>query len=304
MLVNKYNFGRRFLYRVYRYFPMARLLKRVSIPLKVRRLRQKIEERKQLLAETLAAAGRHPLFDHIEIETLNRCNADCAFCPVNRHIDPRPATRMSQELFTSILEQLRELDYDRNVYLFSNNEPLLDTRIFDWVRQAHETLPKARVRLYTNGVLLTLDKFKRLIPYLDNLTVNNYCEDFRFQPHLMEIHDYAQSDPALAGKFRLVMRYQREIMTSRAGQSPNKQDILSATLPVGCLLPARQLIVRPDGKLSLCCNDAFGAVTLGDLTKDRIIDAWNSEPRRTLRRQVLDSRSAHPLCQSCDTLYF
>lgn len=28
------------------------------------------------------------------------------------------------------------------------------------------------------------------------------------------------------------------------------------------------MVVRPDGKVSLCCNDALGTMTLGDLTKE------------------------------------
>ena len=30
-----------------------------------------------------------PIFQTIEIETINRCNGKCSFCPVNRNIDPR-----------------------------------------------------------------------------------------------------------------------------------------------------------------------------------------------------------------------
>ena len=30
-------------------------------------------------------------FDRVEIETISRCNNTCAFCPVNRHVDPPPA---------------------------------------------------------------------------------------------------------------------------------------------------------------------------------------------------------------------
>ena len=36
---------------------------------------------------------------NIEIETFNRCNATCQFCPVNRDADPRPMKRMEESLF-------------------------------------------------------------------------------------------------------------------------------------------------------------------------------------------------------------
>ena len=38
------------------------------------------------------------MFHHIEIETINRCNGVCSFCPINCRIDPREKKVMSEEL--------------------------------------------------------------------------------------------------------------------------------------------------------------------------------------------------------------
>lgn len=40
-----------------------------------------------------------PLFNNIEIETVNRCNGTCSFCPVNKNQDPREYKKMPEELF-------------------------------------------------------------------------------------------------------------------------------------------------------------------------------------------------------------
>lgn len=37
-----------------------------------------------------------PLFEEIEIETLNRCNGKCSFCPVNVNEPQRPYHKMSR----------------------------------------------------------------------------------------------------------------------------------------------------------------------------------------------------------------
>lgn len=301
MLVNKYNLGRRVLYRLYWAVPALRLLKRLPLANKTEKLKGIVHRRKQELAEAMAATGRHPLFEHIEIETFNRCNGECGFCPVNRHLDTRPAARMSEEMFKSIIDQLRALDYRGIVYPYSNNEPLLDTRIVDFVAYTRESLPKAKIYFYTNGTLLTLEKYRQLVDLVDDFTINNYCSDFRYPPHVLEIHEFAEKTPGLDRKTKVVMRYRQEIMTSRGGQSPNKLDILSKTLPVGCLLPARQVVVRPDGKLSLCCNDALGTMTLGDLTKESLADAWWGERYREIRERILNGRDAFELCRRCDT---
>ena len=43
----------------------------------------------------------HPLL--ISIETVNRCNGTCAFCPCNINDEKRPFKRMTEELFYSII---------------------------------------------------------------------------------------------------------------------------------------------------------------------------------------------------------
>lgn len=39
------------------------------------------------------------LFLRIDIETINRCNGTCPFCPVNAKAEQRPYAKMSEDLF-------------------------------------------------------------------------------------------------------------------------------------------------------------------------------------------------------------
>ena len=66
------------------------------------------------------------LFSSVEIETINRCNSTCSFCPVNRLRRPASTVSMSDDLFTRILDDLGSLGYSGKLALHSNNEPLLD----------------------------------------------------------------------------------------------------------------------------------------------------------------------------------
>ncbi len=114
------------------------------------------------LVATFRDVSAPPWFKHVELETLNRCNGGCEFCPVNRKAAQRPLARMSEALFEDILRQLAEIRYAQGVSLYSNNEPLLDTRLPEFAALARERLPHARLKLYTNGTLLTLDMFRQL----------------------------------------------------------------------------------------------------------------------------------------------
>ncbi len=245
-----------------------------------------------------------PLFNHVEVETLNRCNGGCAFCPVNRDADPRPPLCMPESLFASIVGQLADLGYQGFFGLYSNNEPLLDNRLECFAAEARERLPGALLNLSTNGTLLDVDRFRRLMRHFDRVVVNNYAERPALHDRAREIADFcrtAEGERLLAGKtLEISLRHDRDVLTSRAGNAPNRPPP-ARPLSLPCLLPYSQLVVRPDGKISLCCNDALGQETLGDLTRESLSEAWNGEARRRAQRLMAEAgRGGLALCRRCD----
>ena len=77
--------------------------------------------------------SKSPELHSIEIETVNACNNDCSFCPASKKNDTRIHRFMSEKLFKKIITELQEMQYSGVVSLFSNNEPLLDKRIFEFI---------------------------------------------------------------------------------------------------------------------------------------------------------------------------
>ena len=142
-------------------------------------------------AKNFLAADTVPDFHMIEIETHNRCNNDCPFCPVNRNNDPRKHAVMKDEIFYTIIDQLRAMDYHGNIYFYSNNEPLLDGRIFKFIEHAKTLLPYAKHVLFTNGLLLNEEKFLALIKNLDELNIDNYDDNFELIPPVKKVLDNA-----------------------------------------------------------------------------------------------------------------
>lgn len=242
------------------------------------------------------------LFNHIEIETINRCNGICSFCPVNRNKDPREKAVMSEELFKDIVRQLEDLQYSGRFTTFSNNEPLLDDRIVEFNKYAREHLPKARIHLYTNGTLFNLDLFKELVPCLDELIVDNYNQELKLIKPVEEIVEYCKVHPELElnKKVTVVLRKPMEILTSRGGNAPNRKELVEYP-DDRCLLPYKQMIVRPTGQVSLCCNDALGEWTLGDLTKESVTDVWYGTKFTKVREALYKGRKFCGNCKYCDT---
>lgn len=239
------------------------------------------------------------LFHHVEIETINRCNGGCSFCPVNCRIDPREKKVMTVELFKKIIDELSEMNYKGRISLFSNNEPLLDQRIIDFHRYAREKLPNARFHLYTNGTLLTKEIFLELMKYLDELIVDNYQQNLELIPASKMIVEYAEGHPEIREKVTIVLRKPKEILTSRGGDAPNRTKV-NILKNIACVNPFQQMIIRPDGKISLCCNDPLGKCTLGDVTKQTLMDIWNGKEFQMVREKIINGRENFEHCKNCD----
>jgi radical SAM protein with 4Fe4S-binding SPASM domain len=101
----------------------------------------------------------------------------------------------------------------------------------------------------------------------------------------------------------ILLRNKNEVLNSRAGEAPNKtgQRRYMHYRGSSCMYPFRQLCVQPGGKVSLCCEDVSGRVTLGDVSKDTIKSVWNN-PAFTAMRKILRTkgRTALEPCLGCD----
>ncbi|MDL2267532.1 SPASM domain-containing protein [Desulfovibrio sp. OttesenSCG-928-G15] len=245
-----------------------------------------------------------PLFSHIELETHNRCNGTCAFCGVNRNAPQRPYARMTEALYEAILAELSGLHFRGSLSLHSNNEPLLDKRLPDFAAEARKRLPKAKIRMFTNGTLLTLDLYRKILPSFDRIFINNYAPDAVMHSNVREIHDFCRSpegEKLLEGKTLIIqLRDPNVVLSSRGGSAPNRE---APARPIRalCRLPFKQFIIRPDGGVSLCCNDALGKVTLGTLGEQSMLEVWQGKKATAMRRAMVEKgRAAIPLCALCD----
>lgn len=241
-----------------------------------------------------------PLFSSIEIEVINRCNGECPFCPVNRHIDPRKLQKMDEKLYKKIIDELGELNYSGRLALHSNNEPFLDSRIIEFTKYAREKVPKAFLYMYTNGTLVTIDKFNEIIPYLDRMVIDNYDDDLKLHENAKKIHAVCKSNREIDRKVEIHIRKVHEVLDTRGGQSPNNKK--RKTYHMSCILPYKQMIIRPDGKTSLCCNDPYGKNTLADVNKMTLREAWYSKRAQRIRRSLRKNRANINLCKFCDTI--
>ena len=69
--------------------------------------------------------------------------------------------------------------------------------------------------------------------------------------------------------------------------------------PLPCWSAFTEGHVTADGKLSACCFDATANWTMGDLTRQPFMEAWNSEAFMALREAHLRKDVTGTLCEQC-----
>lgn len=237
----------------------------------------------------------------VNLETINRCNSNCAFCTANKYAEKRPYCRMDEGLFYNIIDQLAEWGYKGHLTLYGNNEPWLDTRIVEFHKYCREKLPECYIFMSTNGLLLDIDKVKSVLPYVDQLIINNYCENMKLHENVQKIYDYAMAHKEEFKDVELLfqMRYAKAVLTNRAGSAPNKkntQKVVNET----CLMPYTDVFIFPDGRMGICCCDNFENTTMADLNTTPIKEAWNSPAYQKLRQDIRKTRAEYNFCKYCD----
>ena len=210
---------------------------------------------------------------------------------------------MSEELFEKIIRQLAQIRYSGRLALFSNNEPFLDKRLIEFHRYARQWLPLCRIHLFTNGTLLNIDKVLEIIPYLDELIIDNYSDDAQIPENLAAIIAYCENKPELITKITIVQRRENELLSTRGGEALNRQQFPDVDTDT-CALPFQQMIIRPDGKVSLCCNDPLGKYTLGDLQHQTVSEIWSGASFVHIREQLKKGRYMLDKCKKCDSFHY
>jgi radical SAM protein with 4Fe4S-binding SPASM domain len=264
--------------------------------------------------------GPAPLFRTVFFELRTRCNGRCTFCAASVQSETRPDVTMPFDTYAKVIEELAGIDYAGEIAYHVNNEPLLVPDLDRFVRHARERLPRAWIRIYTNGLALSRVKGESLLRAgIDELTVNWYAADPRapLPSHLATLRDEVLprfhpasrvrtgNGPERPGdrsifRFNINRRRIDEFLDSRAGSAPNKQ-VRPEDATGFCEHPFTQLNVTVDGRVGRCCADFYFQDVMGNVNRESVLAIWRGGPLERARRDLLrGDRSQSALCRRCD----
>jgi len=260
------------------------------------------------LTELLSFPGKRKLIScnlpySFFFETRTRCNNICPFCPASIQNDTRNDLYMAEKTFKKCIDELSTLDYHGTIWLHNYNEPLLDKRIVSFIRYASKQLPKAKLSLMTNGILLSPRYGIRLLEAgLDDLVIDNYSDNGILIKNVKNFLIKVASDKSYYQHkfFFLEMRILNAKGDSRAGNSPNRKYNLQP-LKLICDWPFRSFVVTNNGDVGLCCKDFKFECVMGNVNRQSIVEIWNGDKFKHARKELFKgNRTWNPLCSKCD----
>jgi MoaA/NifB/PqqE/SkfB family radical SAM enzyme len=241
---------------------------------------------------------REPMFQALDVETLNRCNRTCGFCKfgLDRYRNARePKQEMSWELIRKIVGELEEIEFAGRLSWFMINEPLLDRRIFEIYEYSVGRLPRTHHTVISNGDLMTEASCERFLALGVRVGISCYDDET-----LARVSAFRE-----AGRIRLIdSRKPRDFVESRGGNIEDPELVGELSYEeigaMGCLRPSSSLYIRTNGEAVLCCGDLFGEVVLGDVRTTSLRDVWQNEKYRAIRSHLAtQGRRGLRLCENC-----
>ncbi len=267
----------------------------------------------------------------VAIETTNRCNASCSFCP-NSTLS-RDRLTMEEGLFRKIIDDCMEFK-PQFIEPFLNGEPLMDVHIFDRIEYIRTKLPDTKIKLYTNANLLTPEKTERLSGagvselFISLNTINELkykkIMGLDLENTMINLNYLLESHKNRKIADRIVFRMTRTEDTTLFEQDKfikyckeknvehyivglfNYKGNIHSPLPVPnypCEHIER-IDILANGKVALCCMDQEGEYSLGDVTADSALEVFNGLPASYYRAMHrTGNRKKIAPCSNCNLFW-
>lgn len=244
--------------------------------------------------------GNPDMFDDIIIETTTQCNRRCEYCPNSLYERSLVQNQklMSEDLFIRIINELKDLKFTGRISPHFYGEPLLDKRLGRLMNYAHETIPNAKLKIYTNGDLLDIP----MLDVLYEVGVRNYLVTLHGnkeerQSKRTRVHDLQKhiTENKKNIKIDILDITDNTYLSNRGGLVKVK----NPTENIYCLNSHNPLTINYKGDVLLCCNDYLGKVSFGNIATEPLLAIWNNADFRRIRREIKKGIIKLDICEKC-----
>ena len=301
----------------------------------IRHIRNFFRNIRRILLNGLLLQGRQrKIPDSIIIEPTNICNLSCSCCPHgNEKKKSRPAGFMSREIFDKLIENI-DIPV-KKACLYLHGEPFLNKDLSYFVQQLDQK--KILTTIYSNGYNINPELLNEILKY--KRTLFSFSIDIISKEHYEHIRRQAKYENMIeqlavinnifeenGRKFDISMIIESKYFEDThdiceklfTDYNCLKKILFSSRFPwpehfyTGELneriSKKRNLCAQINGspsiywngEVTMCSYDFSGKLVIGDLTKNKLSEIYNSTLIRKLRKyHYLHRFSKIPVCQKC-----
>ena len=280
--------------------------------------------------------GKYPKPWSIQIEMTEGCNRRCTFCGIHslyREKEDMIYKDMTVETAKAMAKDLNAWLGKVRIEFALQGEPLLNKDAFKIIKAFRDYFPKAQLMLTTNCDPISntdgfdQNKVKKLFSCGLNMLVADYYEPNRYsydgffkkwKDNELGIptFDFYKDKPKVWGYESCQMQkivvidntenrdFYRNLNNQAGNTDPEliKLDgykIEKLPLLKRCHLPFRELVIKYDGSVMICCMDWSREGFIGSFPEKTYKQIWESKPLNDVRRVLLDGR--RDLLVPCNT---
>lgn len=258
----------------------------------------------------------------VQVELTEGCNLRCSFCGVNgiRGVE-RDYKFMTLKTAHNVALKIAAAGWNPRLEFAMHGEPTMNPNAREIIIEFRTQFPKASILMLSNGGGLVKEPTKRvselLLAGVNTLGLDEY-QGISLVPKIMEAlwadlpeycfvyPDNPEANPHKPNKSHRVVHI-RPIDINEHGTHATLNNHAGAGAPLSragqgkrCAKPFRELSVRWDGGVAICCNDWRGALPLGNLVSDSLDAVWNGPVAQAARRALYHGQRTFGPCKGCD----
>ncbi|MCU7834981.1 MAG: SPASM domain-containing protein [gamma proteobacterium symbiont of Taylorina sp.] len=230
--------------------------------------------------------------DSINIETHANCTMEKEHpeCPILIRKEYFGSHRLGMDVLQRLLVELDQYGYKGRIGLHHYSEPLMDKKILDKIKLCVKYCPNAKVNIYTNGELLTLELAERLMDE---------------GVYWLQISAYSKSEyerlSQISDTLKIKYHDQKIVVTDQKLDGRiSIYERSNVNLTSGCQMIHDLLIITNNGELQLCCYDYLKKYHFGNININTLTQILENSNFLEMRENLIKGyRSKYDICSRC-----
>lgn len=274
----------------------------------------------------------------VQIEPVEGCTLACWFCGIQSIRDNNasreeqtngkgsgPFRFMALSTAETVASEMAKLGWKSRIEFAMHGEPTVHPSLVDIIRIFRQALPSNSIMLTTNGagifrkgvlsqVLLLfeagvntimVDEYKHSRHIWASIRDTVLAEAYITHPY--EVYEYPRDKSVcnphhrFSGK-RIILCHDisdntagNHVLTNQGGNSGPRRVVKRR-----CAKPFRELAVRWDGNVAVCCDDWKGQYKVGNVMEMSLQELWHHPRFEAARRMLYAKQRTFGPCAGCD----